>query len=180
MPTEQDLIAGCKRGHAPSQEGLYRLYWSFAMSVCLRYAPSRDDALELAHDAFLKAFGTIAAFEAGRPFKPWFRQILVRAAVDRHRSVRRYLATIHPSDSPPEAAEAAGQVAALEADEILALLRALPDVQRDVFNLYEVEGYAHAEIADLLGIAEGTSRAYLTRAKARLQTLYHEHIQTVP
>ena len=180
MPSEQDLIEGSRRGHGPSQEGLYRLYWSYAMSVCLRYAPSRDDALELAHDAFVKAFATLDGFQSGRPFKPWFRQILVRCAIDRHRSDRRYHATIAPTDSPPEVAEPAGQVGALEVEEILALLAELPAVQRDVFNLYEVEGYSHAEIAAMLGMAEGTSRAYLTRARARLQALYHERVHSTP
>lgn len=174
MPPEAALIRGCKRGHPPSQEALYRRYWSFAMSVCLRYTPTRDDALELAHDAFLKAFGAIDGVDEARPFKPWFRQILVRCAVDRHRSVRRYHATIAPEADPPSGAVPADQVAALEADEILALMAGLSDEQRAVFNLYEVEGYTHDEIAALLEIAPGTSRSHLTRAKRRLQALYHD------
>ena len=177
MPTDEDLIRGCQRRHPPSQEALYRRYWSFAMSVCLRYAPGRDDALELSHDAFVKAFAAIDDVDAGRPFRPWFRQILVRAAIDRHRSTRRYHATIEPQAAPPEVAVAAGALDDLQADEILGLLGALPDAHRDVFNLYEVEGYAHDEIADLLGIAVGTSRSHLTRARQRLQALYHEQIE---
>lgn len=172
MPTDAELIQACKRRHPAGQEALYRRYWSFAMSVALRYGPTRDDALEVCHDAFLKAFQTIDRVDEGRPFGPWFRQILVRCAIDRYRSARRYYATVETEADPPEAAVAADQSMALEADEILALLAALPEVLRAVFNLYEVEGYSHDEIADLLGIAPGTSRSYLTRAKGRLQTLY--------
>ncbi|WP_094550966.1 RNA polymerase sigma factor [Rubricoccus marinus] len=179
MPTERDLIHGCKQQHPPSQEALYRLYWSFAMSVALRYAASREDALEVAHDAFVKAFGAMGDVDPGRPFKPWFRQILVRCAIDQHRSTRRHYATLAPSDDPPEAPVHADQLGALETGEILQLLAELSEPQRAVFNLYEVEGYSHDEIAGLLGIAVGTSRSHLTRARARLQALYHHHIGTL-
>lgn len=180
MPTERDLIQGCKRGHPPSQEGLYRLHWSFAMSVCLRYAPTRDDALEVAHDAFLNVFRTIDRFDEGLPFRPWFRRTLVRCAIDRHRSARRYQMTIEPEADPPEVGVAADHTVTIEADEILRLLAALPDVERAVFNLYEVDGYTHDEIAGLLGVAPGTSRSHLTRAKRRLRSLYHQHTGALP
>lgn len=175
--SESELIDGCRRGHAPSQEALYRRFWSFAMSVALRYTPSRDDALELAHDAFLRAFRQLDRFEDGRPFTPWFRTILVRLATDRHRSTRRYHATISPEADPPDDTADGSPIDALEADDILRLLRALPEDHRTVFNLYEIEGYSHDEIATLLGIAPGTSRSHLTRAKSRLRALYHEHSQ---
>ncbi|MEM7787831.1 MAG: sigma-70 family RNA polymerase sigma factor [Bacteroidota bacterium] len=178
MSTEEvQIIRGCQRGRPASQEALYRRYWSFAMSVCLRYTPTRDDALELAHDGFLRAFRAIDTVDPERPFGPWFRKVLVRCAIDRHRSVRRYHATLAPEAEPPEVAVAPDHVEALEVGEILALLGALPAVQRDVFNLYEVDGYAHDEIAGLLGIAASTSRAHLARAKRRLRDLYHQHIE---
>ena len=180
LPTEPELIEGCRRGHAPSQEALYRRFWSFAMSVALRYAPTRDDAVELANDGFLRAFGTFDRFEDGRPFLPWFRSLLVRLAIDRHRSTRRYHATIEVEADPPEAAVEPAPLDALAADDILRLLDALPDVQRTVFNLYEVEGYSHDEIAGLLDIAPGTSRSHLTRAKRQLRALYHQNVRPLP
>ena len=174
LPTETDLIRGCKRRHPPSQEGLYRLYWSFAMSVALRYGPTRDDATEVCHDAFLKAFEAIDSVDDARPFRPWFRQILVRCAIDRHRSMRRHHATIRAEGEPPELDVAPDQAATLAAGEILALLAALPGLHRDVFNLYEIEGYSHDEIGALLGVAPGTSRSALARAKRQLRALYHQ------
>ena len=149
------------------------------MSVCLRYTPTRDDALELAHDAFLRAFGALDRVDEDRPFKPWFRSVLVRAAIDRHRSVRRHLATIAHEADPPAVSVAPGHSITLEADEILSLLAGLPDTERAVFNLYEVEGYTHEEIAGLLSIAPGTSRSHLTRAKRRLRSLYHAHTRAL-
>ena len=174
LQTETDLIRGCKRRHAPSQEALYRRFWSYAMSVALRYGPTRDDALEVCHDAFLKAFEAIDAVDDGRPFRPWFRQILVRCAIDRHRSTRRHYATIWAEAEPPEPGVLPDQVGALEAADILALLSGLSELHRDVFNLYEIEGHSHDEIAALLGVAPGTSRSALVRAKRQLRALYHQ------
>jgi RNA polymerase sigma-70 factor (ECF subfamily) len=175
--TDAELIRGCQRGHPPSQEALYRRHWSFAMSVCLRYAPTRDDALEVAHDAYVKAFAAIDSVDPARPFRPWFRRVLVRCAIDRHRSARRYRATVVPEADPPEVAVAPDALDALEAEDVLALFAALSDDQRAVFNLYEVEGFSHDEIADLLGIAPGTSRSHLTRARQRLRALYSEQVE---
>ncbi len=180
MPTDPELIRGCQRGHPPSQEALYRRYWSFAMSVGLRYARSRDDALEICHDAFLKAFRAMNRVDPDRPFKPWFRRVLIRCAVDRHRSTRRYHATLVVEAEPPDRGTDAEHSVTLEATEILLLLAELSDVQRAVFNLYEVEGYTHDEIAALLGIAPGTSRSHLARAKRQLQALYHQRVGVQP
>ena len=180
MPTDRDLVQGCQRQDGACQEALYRRYWSFALSVALRYARTRDDALEVCHDAFLKAFRHIDAVDPERPFAPWFRRVLVRCAIDRHRSTRRHHATVVPEADPPEPAQAADHSVALEAQEILDLFRHLPEAHRAVFNLYEVEGYSHDEIADLLGIAPGTSRSHLVRAKRKLRALYLGHIQATP
>ena len=174
MRSERDLILGCQRQDPASQEALYRRFWSLAMSVALRYAPSRDDAMELANDAFLKAYGGIGSVDPDRPFGPWFRQVLVRCAIDRHRSTRRYHDTIRPQSEPPEGWTEPEQASRLEADEILALLAGLEATPRAVFNLYEVEGYAHDEIAEMLDIAPGTSRSHLTRAKKQLRAMVHQ------
>lgn len=179
MRSERDLILGCQRQDPASQEVLYRRFWSLAMSVALRYTPTRDDAMELAHDAFLKAYGRIDAVDPDRPFGPWFRTVLVRCAVDRHRSTRRYHATIAPQAEALEHPVEADHSVTLEADEILALLAGLDDVPRAVFNLYEVEGYSHDEIADQLGIAPGTSRSHLARAKRQLRAMYQQSAEVL-
>ena len=180
MRSERDLILGCQRQDPASQEALYRRFWSLAMSVALRYTPCRDDAVELANDGFLKAFGGIGSVDPGRPFGPWFRQVVVRCAIDRHRSTRRYHATIQPLADPPEDAVAADQASRLEAAELLTLLAALDPTPRAVFNLYEVEGYAHDEIAEMLQIAPGTSRSHLARAKKQLRAMVHQLTEVHP
>ena len=182
MTIERETLDGCRRHDAASQAALYRRTWGLAMSVALRYAPSREDALEVCHDAYLNAFRALAGGPAGyddaRPFGPWFRRIVVRCAIDHGRSSRRYRATIDPRDAPPEAP--VEPALGLEAADILRLLGALPGVQRAVFNLAEIDGYPHDEIAAMLGIAPATSRAHLSRARSTLRALYLAHNRVSP
>lgn len=173
MTIDRETLDGCRRHDAASQAALYRRTWGLAMSVALRYAPTREDALEVCHDAYLNAFRALDRFDDARPFGPWFRRIVVRCAIDHGRTARRHRAAVEAHADPPE--QAVAPVHSLDAADILRLLARLPDVQRAVFNLAEVDGYAHDEIGALLGIAPATSRAHLSRARATLRTLYLAH-----
>lgn len=159
------------------QEALYKQYYSFAMSVCLRYTPTRDDALEVVNDSFMKVFRSIDQYDDTRPFKTWFRRILINASLDQYRSNKRYLSSVDliadytDNMIQPEESDFSGDV--LDAEDVLKLYGKLPEIYRLVFNLYEIEGYSHDEIAGMLDIAPGTSRSNLSRAKKMLVNLYH-------
>lgn len=143
------------------------------MSVCLRYAAHREEALEMVNDAFMKVFQHIDQYHTDRPFKAWFRRILVNTSLDHYRSTRRYYASVSVVEDVPETSTPDTVEVDLDAADILRLFDQLPPIQRHVFNLFVVEGYAHEEIAAMLDIAPGTSRSSLTRARKRLQYLYH-------
>ncbi len=156
---------------------LYRQYYSFAMSVCLRYAPNSEDAREILNDGFLKVFDNIQEFDEDKPFKSWFRRILINTALDHYRANKKYRMQI--SFDSEEIQITDGQYLTedfhLEADEILHIFQYLPELFRVIFNLYEVEGYSHQEIAGMLDIAPGTSRSHLSRAKKMLRKIYLDH-----
>lgn len=176
MLSEQELISGCKKGKPRYQEALYKHFYAFAMSVCLRYTQQREDALEILNDSFMKVFKNIGQFDTNRPFKTWFRRILINTALDHYRSNRKYKLYIETSDETQETPVDPDFFVQLDAEEILSLFREIPDIQRIIFNLYEVEGYSHDEIAGLLDIAPGTSRSHLSRAKKKLESLYLQKI----
>ena len=173
MNPDQELIDGCRRQSRRHQEVLFTRYYAFAMSVCLRYAAHREEALEMVNDAFMKVFQHIDRYDTDRPFKAWFRRILVNTSLDHYRSTRRYHETVAFTDDVPDEVMPAMQEVNLEIDDILRLFDQLPPMQRHVFNLFVVEGYSHEEIGALLDISPGTSRSNLTRARKRLQHLYH-------
>lgn len=172
--TDSEIIKGCKRGKIRFQELLYRKFYAFAMSVCIRYNPNRDDALEVLNDSFMKLFDHIDTYDETKPFKSWFRRILINTSLDRYRENKRFRIHAEYELSEPEIAVEFDNKQKLDAEEILALLAKIPEQYRVIFNLYEVEGYSHEEIAGMIDIAPGTSRSHLSRAKALLRKSYSE------
>lgn len=143
------------------------------MSVCLRYAENRDEALEIVNDSFMKVFTNIDKYESDRPFKGWFRRILVNTALDNYRASRKHNELLTSIDELPEEIQTGAETdLQLDADHILQLFSQLTTLHRMVFNLYEIEGFSHDEIGAYLDISPGTSRSALSRAKKKLQYLY--------
>lgn len=153
------------------------------MSVSLRYTYSREDALEVLQDSFMKVFQHIGDFDESKAFKSWFRRIVVNTALDHYRSNRNYRLYVSYDEDEQELYEMSddGEVESLElslsVDLILELFQQIPEHYRLTFNLYEVEGYSHDEIAGMLDISPGTSRSNLSRAKKMLRVLYHKKVK---
>ena len=142
------------------------------MSLCLRYVRSREDAIEVLNDAFLKIFRQIGRYDAARgAIYTWMRKIVINTALDALRKQK----AIHNREMPPGAEEEPGidndALAKLSGDELLGMILRLPVTTRLVFNLYIVDGYAHREIASLLSISEGTSRWHLNEARRQLKMI---------
>ncbi len=171
--SDKELIRNCRTGKRRFQEGLYRKYYGFGMSVCLRYTKNREDAIEILNDSFMKVFKNLGTYDEQRSFKAWFRRILVNTALDNYRRSIRHQLVIH-HENLEEIAEDKLQIEqpGLSAEDILQLFKQLPGNLRLTYNLYEIEGYSHEEIAGILDISPGTSRANLSRAKNMLRSVY--------
>lgn len=167
---ETDIISQCKKGSLKGQEMLYKRFYGYAMGISLRYCLSREDALEVVNDGFIKIFNSISIYDSGKPFKAWLRTIMVNTAIDRRRKeMKMQLHTELDDASGVSAGETV--IDKLGADDILRLIRHLPAIQLAVFNLFEIDGYSHDEIAQLLTIPASSSRVYLSRAKEKLRML---------
>ena len=175
MYTEKQLIAGCKKRKKEYQEATYKVFYAFAMSICLRYTYSRDDAMEVLQDGFLKVFTKIDSFDEKRSFKSWIHTIFVNTSLDHYRANKKHLVLVDTAIDELDVPEEEFQFEqTLKSDDILKLFNQLPEMHRMVFNLYEFEGYSHDEIAERFGITAGTSRSQLSRAKKQLKKLYFE------
>jgi len=174
--SDKELVSKCRKGRRRCQEELYRRYFGFGMSICLRYTTNREDALEVLNDSFLKVFENLGTYDEERPFRAWLRRILINTALDHYRRSLRYKLVVS-HDNYEEIAESRLQdeEPGLSAEEILQLFRQLPGNLRITYNLYEVEGYSHEEIAGMMNISPGTSRANLSRAKKMLRCIYSEY-----
>lgn len=149
---------------------LYKHFYGFAMGIALRYCLTRDDAMEAVNDGFIKVFKSIDNYQPDKPFKAWLRTIVVNTAIDsRRKEMKQWLNT--ELDNAAGISTGSTIIADLNARDIMQLLNKLPNMHRLVFNMYEVDGYSHDEIAGQLGIPASSSRVYLTRAKEKLRKM---------
>ena len=166
----EEIIAGCKKNQLKDQELFYQHFYGYAMSICLIYCDNKDDAVEIMNDGFLKVFKHIRNQKQPKALKSWIRRIMINTAIDHYRRTQkhRHHADLNPAQQGTGEKEIYGQLAA---SEILTMVQKLPASYRTVFNLYVIEGYSHKDIADLLGISEGTSRANLSYANKELRKM---------
>src|ERR1700744_1354211 len=173
---ETDIIRHCKTGSVKYQEMLYKLFYGYAMGIGLRYCFSEDDAMEVVNDAFVKVFNSINNYADDKPFKPWLRSIVVNTAIDSRRKELKF----QLNTDLESAATLSHDITAIEnlnAQDILKLIQTLPPIQLTIFNLYEIDGYSHNEIAKMLDLSASLSRAYLSRAKEKLRTILNKEGQ---
>lgn len=166
-----DLLASCLRNHRQSQELLYRQFYGYAMSVCMRYAPTREEALEVLNDGFLKVFTRLDQYDPAQPFKGWLRRIMINAAVDQYRREARHQHEGVEKIELTAVAESADAFSQLAHEDLLALIQRLSPAYRLAFNLYVMDGFTHEEIASQLGISVGASKSNLARARENLRQL---------
>jgi RNA polymerase sigma factor (sigma-70 family) len=150
------------------------------MGLCRRYARNRDEAQDILQETFIKIFFKISQLESPDKLESWMKSIAVRTAINHfHRSRSHELVF---SQTEEELGQVPGTIPAIEnlSDEYLVnLVNGLPDGCRLVFNLFAIEGYSHAEIAEMLEVSEGTSRSqfhhakFLLKEKLKCQSLAH-------
>lgn len=184
--TLKKALEGCLLAKADRcQEFIYKRYYGYMMAVAIRYLKDEMDAEDVVNEAFVKIFRKIQEFiypteeEAmDKAFRAWAARITVNTSIDKLR-VRKDLDSIDDVSPGEMAIHAVSASTTLEEKDILMLLQGLPEIQRSIFNLFEIEGYSHQEIANKLDIPESTSRTYLTRAKMRLRKLYLDQMDKV-
>jgi RNA polymerase sigma-70 factor (ECF subfamily) len=172
----RDLLVGCREMQRNSQKLLYQEFYSYGMSICLRYADNRDEAAEVLNDGFMKIFQNIKKFDLSRPFKPWLRRIMVNTAINHYHHKQRELKT----EEMEKARNRFGRediLSAISYSEIILMLRKLPPAYRTVFNLYVIEGFKHEEIATMLGVSIGTSKSNLFKAKEHLKRILNNFFE---
>ena len=167
----KQLINGCINNERAAQKAVYHALFDQMFRVCHRFLDNRQDVEEVVNQGFLKAFVNIRSYQGAGAFEGWVRRIMVRQALDFLKSQRKYKETQSQSYSGQEyhASVPNSALAELGMKELLALVHALPPMTRAVFNLYAIEGYAHKEIAEELGISANTSRWHLNAARKQLQ-----------
>jgi len=172
--SEEALIKGCIKWDRSAQNKLYNLFSSKMFAVCYRYSNSREEAEDTFHEGFMKVFENIKNFRSEGSLEGWIRKIMVNVALKKFKKNSQSFEVVR-IDDPGYGDKNLDQyhtddiLSQMEANKIMKLIDKLPPAYKMVFNLYEFEGFKHHEIADKLGISEGTSKSNLSRAKSILQ-----------
>ena len=165
----QSLIEGCLANNRKAQEGLYRQFYHFAMTIALRYARDGMDAADIMSHAFVKIFRSMHSFDSSKgSLHAWIRRIVVNEGLDHIKSRSRFSEELE-LETVAEPNISSSAIEKMNADEIMQLVQKLPPATHAVFILYAVEGYNHREIAAKLKISEGTSKWHLSEARKTLQ-----------
>jgi RNA polymerase sigma-70 factor (ECF subfamily) len=163
------LAVRARDGDVRAFEALYRTHRARVFGVCRRMAQGGDEAEGWSQDVWVRVWERIGSFRGESDFSTWLHRLAVNLILDRIRSAARHREWLQEVAVDTRAA---GPVRGMGREERVDLERAvdaLPDGARTIFLLHDVEGYKHREIADRLGVAEGTVKAQLHRARRLLR-----------
>jgi len=168
---ENDLIARCLNNERSAQKALYDKYKQDMYGVCRRYIKDDLDAEDAMIQGFYKAFTRLEQYSGQGSFGGWLRRIMINEAL---MFLRKFNLNLSLEKAKQVASAEVNMEQTFAEQDILKLLDKLPAGYRAVFNLYAIEGYAHKEIAEELGISVNTSKSQLLKARKRLQQLLTE------
>lgn len=170
MYSENELIEECLKNNRIAQKQLYEKYSRKMFGVCLRYAKCTQDAEDILADSFVQVFMKLSSYKGDGSFEGWIRRVVVNTSITAYRSNLKFnlndsLSEVYNLSNDDDSA-----IDQINVQQIKDIIQTLPDGYRMIFNLYAIEGYNHREIAEMLGLNEGTSKSQYSKAKKWLQT----------
>jgi RNA polymerase sigma-70 factor (ECF subfamily) len=177
----KDLINDCKNNNRKAQEQLYRLYSGKLFAVCLKYSRNYTEAQDNLQDGFLIIFQKIGQYSFKGSFDGWLKRVMINNVLQQYRQ-QTFLSLVNEDIAEDYEIELDDDSISL--DYLLKIIQELPDRYRLVFNLYVIDGYSHAEIAEMLNINIGTSKSNLARGrmilKEKIEQLKNEETKKFP
>lgn len=169
MILEQDILKKCLEGDSKAQETLYNRFAPSMLGVCCRYFKTIEEAEDALQEGFIKVFANLKKFRGEGSLQGWIRRVIINTALNEYRSNQKHYfhSDIHELEEFIIDESKLGDK--FDVEDLLKLVQNMPDGYRVVFNLYEVEGYSHKEIAAMLKISKNTSKSQLLKARKYLQ-----------
>jgi RNA polymerase sigma-70 factor (ECF subfamily) len=148
---------------------LYQYYSSWLYALCIRYSSTPDDAQDALQESFINIFKNLHQYSKESNFKAWIKRVTIHTSLAQHKKKNAKVYSQMTNEISENDAIQTDFIAEMDADEILFYINKLSPGRKQIFNAYYVEGYNHREIAELLGISEGTSKSQLHDAKKELK-----------
>jgi len=175
MVSDEKIIKGCKKHKRRAFSLLYQKYGAVLLGVCVRYIRNRSKAEDVLQEGFIKIYQKIGTFEGRGSFEGWMKRIMVNTAINYLKSNKKFRLEEEFNSNSVDHSQDAFEDERVEVDReinqeaLIGIINELPSGYKLVFNMYVMEGYAHQEIADSLGISVGTSKSQLSKAKRYLR-----------
>ena len=172
---EKQLIEACLIGNRNAQKSFVEIYSGHIFSICLRYTGNEFQAKDFLQESLIQILKNLDKYQDKGHFKAWISRITMNKCIELLRKEKRrswddletgYQAVIDENSSFK-----------LEQDDVLRFISKMPANYRLALNMYLVEGYTHKEIAEFLGIKEGTSRSLVARGRKLIQNHFEDHDQ---
>ena len=185
MIIDPRIIEGCLKQDRKAQEQLYRSCFQVLMGVCCRYYNQKDEAVAAMNLGFLKILNHLNQRKEHVPFEAWIRRIMINTIIDEFRKNKKRRETIDYRDFEDTFDKSEELISYNEADRrfdaeaIEQLIRQLPPVSREVFNLYAIDGYTHREIGEMLNISSGTSKWHVSFARKQIKAWMKKTIRVL-
>ncbi len=171
---EREVIRLAQKGDTGAFEQLYRHHTGRVYALCLRVAGNRSRAEELTQEVFVHVWEILGSFRGESAFMTWLHRVTVNKVLGDKRSERRRAARIASSDDIEQFDTVEQQTPAGVAMDLEDAIAKLPEQARAIFVLHDVEGFQHNEIAEKMGLAVGTSKAQLHRARKLLRGMLEQ------
>jgi len=168
-----DIVERCKTGDSNAQYQLYQLYSKAMFNICLRITNDREEAEDVLQEAFMSVFSKINSYRKEATVGAWIKRIVINGAINHIKKRKIDTLSMDERPIPDQAAHEdldwTDQM--LQVEKIKGAMAVLPDGYRMVFSLYLLDGYDHKEIAEILEIAESTSKSQFNRAKNKIREI---------
>lgn len=178
MWKDNDIVRGCVNNDPKTQQALYQRLAPKMLAICYRYCNDRDDAKDVMHEAFMKVYTNISKFKFNSSLETWVTRIMINTSIDffkKKTKISRLFDNMKDGEEYNEEYEVDDPGPDVSEEALLKLVDELPKGSRLVFNLYAIEGLGHKDIAQMLGISEGTSKSQLSRARELLKRALKEN-----
>lgn len=173
MTVTPELLRQAQRGEQKAQYDLYRICYPVLMSVSARYRQDEQSAVASLNNCFLKIIQNLDRYRQEVPFEAWIRRIMINLLIDEFRKEKKWRQhTVFPENFEQETKHQVDWNEAdqrFDAQQLEGLVRRLPPVTQQVFNLFALDGFSHREIAEMLKITDGTSKWHVSFARSQLQ-----------
>lgn len=170
----ENIVEECRKKNRKAEERLYSLFAARMFALCIRYSRDRAEAEDNFQDGFVKVFESLEQYSGKGSFEGWMRRIFIHVALEKYRKKKPVRLVEEVPDTLMEETE---EPVSIPEEVLFGFVEELPEKYKLVFNLYVGEELQHKEIAEIMGITEGTSKSNLARARDILRKKVKKYLQ---